>query len=67
MKFNIRLTDTPDAAIREAIVTPLIEYNTARSGINDHRLLGGELDLGGFLSSCCWFLKPSEGRGLVPV
>jgi len=39
MKFNIRLTDTPDAAIREAIVTPLIEYNTACSGINDHRLL----------------------------
>jgi len=39
MNINIRLIDTPEAVIREAIVASLIEYNTARSGINDHRLL----------------------------
>lgn len=39
MSIEIRLTDIADAAIRDAIVGPLVEYNTQRSGLNDHRPL----------------------------
>ena len=35
MTYSISLTDTPDPAIRTAIVDPLVAYNTARTGIAD--------------------------------
>ena len=39
MTITIRTTDVPDEASREAILTPLVAYNQARTGRNDHRPL----------------------------
>jgi GNAT superfamily N-acetyltransferase len=39
MTFTIRTTDVPDEASRNAIVTPLVAYNQARTGRSDYRPL----------------------------
>ncbi len=39
MSFAIRMTDGPDEAIRNAVLGPLVAYNHARTGRNDHRPL----------------------------
>ena len=39
MTYSIQLTDVADPAIRDAIVNPLLAYNTAKTGRNDFRLL----------------------------
>jgi GNAT superfamily N-acetyltransferase len=39
MAYTIRTTDVPDEAARNAIVTPLVAYNQARTGRSDHRSL----------------------------
>jgi hypothetical protein len=39
MSFAIRMTDEPDEAIRNAVLGPLVAYNHARTGRNDHRPL----------------------------
>jgi len=37
--YGIHLTDVADPAVREAIVSPLLTYNEAKTGRNDFRLL----------------------------
>ena len=39
MTYTIRTTDVPDEAARNAIVTPLVAYNEARTGRSDQRPL----------------------------
>jgi len=39
MAHTIELTDTVDEAVRNAIVRPLIAYNSSQTGISDHRPL----------------------------
>ena len=39
MIYGIHLTDVADPAVREAIVSPLLTYNQAKTGRNDFRLL----------------------------
>jgi GNAT superfamily N-acetyltransferase len=39
MGYSITLTDSSDPAIRNAIVSPLVAYNTHQTGLNDFRPL----------------------------
>ena len=39
MGIAIRMTDTDDAAVRDAILAPLAAYNTQQTGTSDHRPL----------------------------
>lgn len=39
MNLSIRLTDKADKAIRDAIVGPLVTYNTEKTGVDDYRPL----------------------------
>jgi GNAT superfamily N-acetyltransferase len=39
MTYSISITETPDAAIRTAIVDPLVAFNTSQTGIADFRPL----------------------------
>ena len=39
MNFSIRFTDVADKAIRDAIVGPLLAYNTEKTGRDDYRSL----------------------------
>ena len=39
MTFSIRATDVPDDALRSGILTPLFEYNAAKTGRTDQRPL----------------------------
>jgi GNAT superfamily N-acetyltransferase len=47
MSFTIRLTDSPDAALRDSIAGPLVAYNVRRTRINDYRPLVLALEDGG--------------------
>jgi GNAT superfamily N-acetyltransferase len=46
MSLVIRLTDAADTAIRDAIVGPLLAYNTQQTGTNDYRPLVLTIDEG---------------------
>lgn len=39
MDFAVRMTDQPDETLRKAVLDPLVAYNQARTGRNDHRPL----------------------------
>ena len=39
MNVSIRLTDEADPVVRDAIVGPLVAYNTQQTGTSDHRPL----------------------------
>ena len=39
MEFAVRLTDVADESIRKALLDPLVAYNQAKTGRNDHRPL----------------------------
>lgn len=55
MTFTLRTTETPDDTLRNGILTPLVEYNRAKTGRNDPRpLIIAIEDAGGRVVGGLW-------------